>query len=221
MAAVVHADGAFARVMREAAALGTRVQRHDGVGRQCAEAHAGDVEDAGLVGLGAGGAAGAYGHAEVMGGHVGGRHGVVDPLITHGLHVQLRAEGALVGLALGPLVDERSLLAGEGGRLVVALDEVLPHLGPDELQQEAQVPDDGVIAQHSMPGLRHVVPAECGQQRRRQRPQRVQCAQGHRGQRDDEDSPAQEPRHSSQGPGPAQTLEHHRHQLPPARLSRS
>jgi hypothetical protein len=45
--AVVLADRAFAGVVREAAALGAAVERQDGVGRQRAEAHRRDVEDAG------------------------------------------------------------------------------------------------------------------------------------------------------------------------------
>src|SRR5256885_17243602 len=52
--AVVLADGALARVVRKAAHLRALVQRQDGIGRQRAEAHGRDVEDAGAVGLGAG-----------------------------------------------------------------------------------------------------------------------------------------------------------------------
>jgi hypothetical protein len=39
---------------------------------------------------------------------------MVDPLVAGGVHVELGAEGALVGLALGALVDQAALLAREG-----------------------------------------------------------------------------------------------------------
>jgi hypothetical protein len=84
--------------------------------------------------------------------------------------VQLGAEGPLVGLALGALVDHGAARARRLAGVVVALDEVLADLGPDELQQEAHVPQHGVVAQHRVARLRVVAPAQ--QRERAERAQR-------------------------------------------------
>ena len=73
---------------------------------------------------------------------------VIDPLVARGSLIELRAERPLVGIALGALIDDRALLARERRLLVVALEEVLADLGPDELEQEAQVADQRIVAQH-------------------------------------------------------------------------
>jgi hypothetical protein len=103
---------------------------------------------------------------------------VVDPFVARRADVHLRAEGPLVLRALGALVDQRTLLARERRRLVVALDEVLPDLRPDELEQEAQVPDDRVVAQHRVLRLPRVVDAEPDQQREQQHGHRADV-EGH------------------------------------------
>ncbi len=156
LCAVMHADRAFAGVVREVAAQRAAVQRADRRAAQRAEAHRADVEDAGVVGLGA---AGADAHAEVVRGDARGLQRMVDPLVAFGLHVELGAQRALVGVALGALVHQRALLARERGSLVVALDEVLAHLGADELEQEAQVADHGIVAQDRVAALAHVAHA--------------------------------------------------------------
>ena len=179
MLAVVAADGAFAGVVREMAALGAAVERQDGIGRQRAEAHRRDVEHAGAVGLRA---AGADGHAEVVAVDLRGRDRVVDPLVAHLLDVHLRAEGPVVRLTLGALVHQRALLSREGCGLVVALDEVLADLGADEFQQEAQVPDDGVVAQDGVLRLPQVVQADQHTGPAQQR-HPAAAAGGHPGQR--------------------------------------
>ena len=155
--AVVPADRAFAGVVREVAALGAGVQRQDGVRRERPEAHRRDVEDAGAVGLGA---AGADQDAEVVRLQHRRLHRVVDPLVADRADVHLGAERSLVGLALGALIDQRALLARERRRLAIALDEVLAHLRPDELEQEAQVADHRVVAQDRVARLHHVAQAD-------------------------------------------------------------
>ena len=85
---------------------------------------------------------------------------MIDPLVAHGARIQRRAEVGLAGPRLGLLLGERALLAREGHGLVVAFDEVLADLGPDELQQETQLSDHRVVAQHRMAGLRHVAPPQ-------------------------------------------------------------
>jgi len=154
--AVVHADRTFAGVVREIAAQRAAIQRADRRAAQRAEAHRADVEDAGVIWLGA---VGADAHAEVVRGHARGLQRVVDPFVAFGLHVELGAQRALVGVALGALVHQRALLARERGGLVVALDEVLAHLGSDELEQEAQVADHRVVAQDRVAALAHVAHA--------------------------------------------------------------
>ncbi len=165
--AVVAADAALARVVGEAVHLGALVQRQDGVGRQRAEAHGRDVEHAGVVGLGAGrdalqglARAPADPDAEVVRVDLGRLHGVVDPLVALGAHVQLGAEWPHVGLALGALVDHRALRAREGlAVLHVALDEVLADLRADELQPKAHVAQDGIVAQDGVARLAQVAQA--------------------------------------------------------------
>src|SRR5690606_24004237 len=137
--AMVRADRAFARVVRKAALLRAAVQREHGVGRQRTEAQRRDVQDAGVVRLRA---AGTYVETKIGRRDLGRHDRMVDPLVARSVLVELRPEGPLVGFALGALVDERALLARERRMVVVALDEVLANLGPDELEQKAQMADD-------------------------------------------------------------------------------
>ncbi len=72
--------------------------------------------------------------------------GVVQPFVLFLVDVELGAEGPLVQLSLGALVDDGALVAGEGGAVLVAFEEILPHLGPDRLQQKTKMCRDRVIA---------------------------------------------------------------------------
>ncbi len=193
MQAVPGGDGAFARVVRKAAALRARVERLDGVGRQRAKAHGRDVEHAGRVGLGAGRAA--DGDAKVVRVQCGGRERVVEPLVPDGAQVALGAERAFVGLALGARIRQAALAARKRCGLGVALQKILADLGPDLLQHEAEMADDRVVAQHRALGLAQVPEPQHrearGQQenqrtdtkghQREQAEQRTQNAQGERG----------------------------------------
>ena len=158
---VVGGDGALARVVRKPAALGAGVERQDGVGTERAKAHGRDIEDAGAVGLGR---VRANGDAEVVRGQPGRRHRMVHPFIPFGMHIELGAEGAFVGLALGALVDQGTLGTREGRGLVVTLDEVLPDLRAHKFQHEAQMADDGVVPQNGALALAQVVDANPYQQ---------------------------------------------------------
>ena len=132
---VIGAVAALAGVMREAAEFGAPVERADRVGAERAETHGGDVEHAGRIGLRARRAA--DGDAERLAAHVRRRHGMSQPFEAELVGVDQRAEGALVELHLGALVDDGALRAAEGQAVGLALEEILPHLGPDMLQQEA------------------------------------------------------------------------------------
>ena len=168
--AVVHRDGAFARVVGKAAALGARVERLDGVGAQGPKAHGRDVEHARAVRLRG---VGPDGDAKVVAGHGAGCDRMRHPLVPFGIGVTLRAKRVLVRIALGALVDERALRPRERRSLVVALNKVLANLGPDEFEHEAQVPNDGVVAQNRALGLQQVVHAHTAQVAKNQHWQQV------------------------------------------------
>ncbi len=204
----MHADRALAGVVCEAAPLRPRIQRQDGVGRQRAETHGRDVEDADVIGLGARGATIAHPNAEIVTLQDGRRHRVVDPFVTDLHHVDLRAEGPLVGLALGALVHQGALLARKGHLLAVGLDEVLPDLRPDELQQEAQVSQHRIVAQDRVARLQHIAQAQRGQRQRRQRPPQGDLNPGHPGQACGHGDPgAQRPRQVTRRQHAVQGLE--------------
>ncbi len=161
--AVVARDRALAGVVVEAPAPRALVEREDRVGRQRPEAHGRDVEDARRVRLRHPALADA--DPEVVAPDLHRRDRVVDPLVVRLVEVHLRAERALVDHALGALVDDRALGAGEGRVVGVGLDEVLADLGPDVLEEEAEVRDDGVVAADRLAGLREVHEADQRQDR--------------------------------------------------------
>ena len=160
--AVIGAVAALAGVVREAAELGTAVQGADGVGAQRSEAHGRDVEDRGGVGLRALGAA--DGDAERFLADGRRRDRVRHPFVALGVDVVVGAEGADVEHRLGALVDDGAAVAREGHAVLFAFEEVLAHLGPDRLEDEAQVGGDRIGAQHCVPGLVVVVEADEGQE---------------------------------------------------------
>ena len=80
---------------------------------------------------------------------------MIDPLVARLVNVRLGAEGRL---------SDSSWPAGRraGGqhaktvRICCRLDEVLPDLWPDVLEEEAEVRQDRVVALNRSSGLRHV-----------------------------------------------------------------
>ena len=68
----------------------------------------------------------------------------------------MRAERPLVELHLGALVDHRAAVAAEGRAVGLALEEILPHLGADFFEDEAQMREDRIIAQHRMALLHQI-----------------------------------------------------------------
>ena len=69
------------------------------------------------------------------------------------IDIALRAKRFLVELALGALIDDGALLAGEWPAVGIGLEEILAHLGPYFFKEKAQVPDDRIVAQNGMAGL--------------------------------------------------------------------
>ena len=88
------------------------------------------------------------------------RNRVVQPLVMRLVDIVLGAERPLVEHALGALVDDGALVARERHAVLVVLEEVLAHLGPDLLQQEAQMCRDRIVAQNCVPGLEEVVQSQ-------------------------------------------------------------
>jgi uncharacterized protein YjbJ (UPF0337 family) len=82
---------------------------------------------------------------------------VQQPLIARVGDVALGAERLLAVDALRALVDDVARVAVIRAPVVVAFDEVLLDLRPDRLNEEPQVPGDGVVAQDRMPALDEVV----------------------------------------------------------------
>ena len=172
--AVVGADGALTRVMREAANPRAAVQRADGIGRKGAETHRRYVEDGCVIGFAA--LRTADHQAEAAGGNGPGRDGVVEPFELALINIVVRAERPLVELVLRPLVDDGALVPRERHAALLILEEILADLRADVLKHEAQMPKDRVIAQHRVPGLQQIVNAQQGQResdqqrRKQQRP---------------------------------------------------
>ena len=140
------------------------------------------------------GAAGADGHAKVVAGHVGRRDRMVDPLVAVRVHVQLRAEGALVGVDLGTLVHQRTLLPRERRGFVVGFDEVLADLRADVFQQVAHMADHRVVAQHRSFGLHGIAPTQHRQCAEQQHQQPAVARRHHDQQRQQQRHHADQPR---------------------------
>ena len=156
--AVIGAEAAFAGVMGEAAERRAAIEGANGVGAQRAEAHRRDVEDGRRIGLGAAGTADQ--DAERRLGDLSRRDRMAQPLVALRVDVELRAERPLVELHLGALVDDGALVARKRQTVGLALEEILPHLRPHLLEQEAQVGGDRIVAQNRVRGLNEVAQAE-------------------------------------------------------------
>ena len=154
---MIGAVAALAGIVREAAQFGAAVQGADGIGAERPEAHGRDVEDRGGVGLGALGSA--DGDAERFLADRRGRNRVRHPLVAFGIDVVVCAEGTHVEHQLGSLVDDRAPVARKRQPVLVAFEEVLAHLRPDRLEDEAQMGGDRIVAQHRMLRLEIVVEA--------------------------------------------------------------
>ena len=156
---MIGTDTALAGVMREAALLGAGVQRPHGVGAERAKTHRRDVEDRCRIRLGAIGAA--DGDAELLARAKRlRRHRMVHPFITLAIDVFLGTERPLVEHHLGALIDQGAGVAGERHAVLLALEEVLPHLRANFLEQETNMRRDRIVAQNRVVLLQEIANAE-------------------------------------------------------------
>jgi hypothetical protein len=156
--AVITRDAALAGVMVEIAGLGPLVERQDGVARERAEAHRRNVVERGGIGLLAVRAADGDTHVDLAVGLRPDR--VVHPAVGAVVDVELRAEGQHVLDVLRAVVDHRPPLARKRPPVLVAFEEILPQLGPDRLEQEAEVADHRIVPEDGMPCLVDVAVTE-------------------------------------------------------------
>ncbi|MEY9593000.1 hypothetical protein ABIA06_005291 [Bradyrhizobium yuanmingense] len=87
----------------------------------------------------------------------------MHPLVALAIDVLLGAERTLVELHLGALIDHRAGVARERHAVLLALEEILPHLGADLFEQEADMRRNRVVAQHRVALLQEIADAEQGQ----------------------------------------------------------
>src|SRR5699024_1251736 len=136
---VIAGDSALAGVVGKTAGFRAAVERQYRVGRQRAEAHRRNIEQRRGIGLPAVPAADVdarlvfqrrYRHRAVCG-----------PLIAGIIDVAMSAERPGLEIALGALVDQRAVFALDRVGVQVALDQILLNLGPDVLDQIAEVTD--------------------------------------------------------------------------------
>jgi hypothetical protein len=71
---------------------------------------------------------------------------VRHPLVALGIDVVVGAEGPHVEHQLGALIDDRAPVTRKRQAVLVALEEVLAHLRPDRLEDEAQMGGDRIVA---------------------------------------------------------------------------
>ena len=155
MLAVKARDRSLAGGMGKPAEFRPPIERLDRIGRERPVGHARDVERRGRIGLRA--IRPADGDAEIVRVQMRGGHRVVDPFMADLVDVEQRAERAQPLDPLGAAIDERALLARIGGLLVVALEEILPDLGAEMLEDEAQPRRDRIVLEHRAAGLEEIV----------------------------------------------------------------
>ena len=154
---MIGADTALTGIMRETALSCPGVQRAHGVGlsapKLIAEMLKTDAE---------------YGLAQSAPPMVSGfraaeslrRHRMMHPFVTLAIDVFLGAERPLVELHLGALIDQRAGIAGERHAVLLALEEVLPHLRANFLEQETDMRRDRIVAQNGVVLLQQIANAE-------------------------------------------------------------
>src|SRR3954454_10821715 len=156
--AMIGADAALAGVVREAAFLGAGVQGPHRVRAERAETHRRDIEHRCRIGFCAVRTADA--DAEFFRRIRPRRHGMMHPFVAFGVDVLLGAEWPLVEHHFRALVDHGASVAAERHAVLLALEEILPHLRPDFLEQEADMRRDRIVSQNRVIFLQQVAEAE-------------------------------------------------------------
>jgi hypothetical protein len=77
---------------------------------------------------------------------------MMQPLITAGINIVLRAERSFVQSALGALVDDGALVAREGST-VFLFEKILTDLGANLFENKADMCRQRIVAQDGVPGL--------------------------------------------------------------------
>src|SRR5882672_9550686 len=131
---MIGTDAALAGVMCEATLFRAGIERAHRVGTERAEAHGRDIEDRSRIGLGA--VRAPDGDAELLAGASLWRHRMVHPFIAVAIDVLLGPERPLVEHHLGALIDQRAGVAAERHAVLLALEEILPHLRAYFFEQE-------------------------------------------------------------------------------------
>jgi hypothetical protein len=168
--AVIRADAALPGVVGKATELRAAIEGADRVRAHRAEAERGNIQDRRGIRLAA--LCPADRHAQRIGIGLGLRpHGMAHELVAIAVDVVEGAEGLFARLVLGALVDQGALRPREGQTVIVGLEQILAQLWPHALDQETDMADHRIVAQHRMPSLQQVVDAHQaergpGQQRR-------------------------------------------------------
>mmetsp|Transcript_17827 Transcript_17827/g.69116 ORF Transcript_17827/g.69116 Transcript_17827/m.69116 type:complete len:341 (+) Transcript_17827:2535-3557(+) len=152
-------DSTLACVVVEIAHLGGRVECQDCVVRKGTVAHARDVEERGTVGLRA--FVASDHDPRVLVRNDGRPERVVHPLVAVLVDVPPGAEGEGVLHVLGTGVHDAPVVPAERHALRIALDEVLPDLGPDGLEEVPDVAQHGEVVSNCVRLLADITDSDC------------------------------------------------------------
>src|ERR1700754_3866311 len=156
--AVIGADAALPGIVCKTALFRAGVQGTHRVRAERAETHRGDIEHRCRIGFGA--IRTADGDAEFFRCIRPRRHRMMHPFVALGVDVLLGAERPLVEHHFRALVDQRAGIAAERHAVLLALEEILPHLRPDLLEQEADMRRDRIVSQDRVILLQQIAEAQ-------------------------------------------------------------
>ena len=152
---VIARDAPFAGIVVEIARGGPLVERHDRIGRQRSEAHRGDIEERGRIGL-----------RTLLAADIDppfrrglriGHDRMGKPFILVRIDVQFGPEGMRIELAFRPCVDEGALLVVERASLEIAFDDIGPRIGAQVFHDPADMREQWVIAPQRVLALEEIV----------------------------------------------------------------
>jgi len=156
---VIRAKPTLTRVVSEATKLGSATEGQNRIHAERAETHRRNIQQAARVRLPAVGST--NGDSHIAGVDFLGLQRVIHPFITRSVHIDLGAKRSRVARTLRSLIDQRTMLPIEGHPFVIALDEVLTNLWPNELQQithatqHRKVPTNRLLLLGHVPQTQH------------------------------------------------------------------